>query len=260
MSRFTLSLSLTLVLALGAPLAADPTVAQQSVMKAYDGKSFSITGLTKVQSQPNGWTQYRWTEGRFLWHNPSQGAFAVVLPDGTEVYRYSASEYVYRFPDGRTVKSNPTKGTKTWNPMVGDPTPDFDLATLDGKARVRLSSLKGSVVLLDFWASWCGPCQQYLPGTEALHKKFAAQGLKVVGVNIEGDALAAQKNAAALKLTFPSVMAESGPEGANWGAVQVATFGIESIPRGILIDKRGIIRASDTVLDDQALIARLLAE
>jgi len=254
------SFILALVLIAGAPLAADPTQAQQKLMATYDGKVFSVAGLAKVQAQPNGWTQYRWTEGRFLWNNPSQGAFAVALPDGTEVYRYSAHEYVYRFPDGRTVKSDPTKGTKTWNPMVGDPAPDFDLPSLDGKSKVRLSALKGSVVLLDFWASWCGPCQKYLPGTQTLHVKYGGQGLTVLGVNIEGDRTKAAQNAAELKLTFPSVMAEAGPGGANWAAVQVASFGIDSIPRGILIDKKGVIRASETVLDDEALIRALLAE
>lgn len=258
-SRGSLFLALVLLVGAIAPGLAEPTAAQRALVREYDGKIFSVVGLKRLQANQNGWTEYQWTKGRSLWHNPARGAFAIVWDDGTEVYRYSAQRYVYAFPDGRKIQSDPTTGVQTWNPLVGDPAPDFTLKTLDGQT-VRLSSLKGSVVLLDFWASWCGPCQDYLPGTEALHRKYGSRGLKVLGVNIEGDLAAARKNASTLKLTFPSVMAQAGPEGANWGAVQVADFGIDSIPRGVLIDKKGILRASETVLEDQALIEKLLAE
>jgi thiol-disulfide isomerase/thioredoxin len=254
------SLVLVGLLAVGTALGAEPTAAQKAMVALYDGKTFSVAGLKKVQEQTNGWVQYEWTEGRSLWNNPQQGAFAVALADGTEIYRYSDHAYTYRFTDGRTIQSDPTKGTQTWNPLVGDPAPDFDLPTLDGKKKLKLSSLRGSVVLLDFWASWCGPCQDALPGTQKLYTKYKAKGLKVVGVNIEGDRAKATQNAAKLKLTFPSVMAQAGPQGWNWGAVQIAAYGIDSIPRGVLIDKKGIIRAQDTVLEADALIVKLLAE
>lgn len=255
--RPLLALSLSLMVTLGA--FADPTPAQLAVVKAYDGQVFSANGLKKVETS-NGWTQYQWTQGRSIYVNTKSGVVAVVEKDGTEIYRYSETEYLYRFPDGRTITSNPKTGAKTWNVTIGDPAPDFDLPTLDGKSRIKLSSLKGQVVFLDFWASWCGPCQQYLPDTEALHQKFKAKGLRVIGVNIEGDAAKAAQNAASLKLTFPSVVAQTTAEGANWATVQIRDYGIDSIPRAILIDKKGIIRASDTVLDVPELLAKLLAE
>lgn len=247
-------------LTMGAGAFADPTAGQLAVVKKYDGQAFSPQGLKKLKDQTNGWTQYQWTEGRFLYVNATQGFQAVVEPGGTEIYRYGANAYEYHFPDGRIVKSDPTTGVRSWNPLVGDPAPDFDLPSLDGKSRVKLSSLRGSVVFLDFWASWCGPCQQALPGTEAVHQKYKSQGLNVIGVNIEGDVKAAQTNARQLKLSFPSVMAQNGPGGPNWDSVQIADYGINSIPRGVLIDKKGIIRAEDTVLEVNPLIEKLLAE
>lgn len=255
--RFLLPLLFAVTLISGA--FADPTPAQLALVKTYDGQVFSATGLKQVGTS-NGWTQYEWTLGRSIYVNANSGVAAVVEKDGTEIYRYSDTEYFYRFPDGRTITSNPKTGAKTWNVTIGDPAPDFDLPTLDGKSRIKLSSLKGQVVFLDFWASWCGPCQQYLPDTEALHQRYKAKGLKVIGVNIEGDAAKAAQNAASLKLTFPSVMAQSGAQGANWATVQIRDYGIDSIPRAILIDKKGIIRAADTVLDVPELLVKLLAE
>ena len=240
---------------------ADPSVEQWAVAKKYDGQDYTNVNLKKVKVQDNGWTQYEWTEGRSLWVNSVRGWWAAVEPDGTEVYRYSSTAYEYNFPDGRVIKSDPTTKTRTWTPMTGDPAPDFELATLDGSTKVRLSSLRGSVVFLDFWASWCGPCQQALPGTEALWQRYQAKGLKVLGVNVEGNPSKANANAAQLKLTFPQLAAAAGPDGQfNWSSVQISDYAVTGIPHGVLIDKKGIIRARDTVVDDEKLIQQLLAE
>jgi len=238
---------------------AGPTADQALIIQRYNGQSFSIEGLKALKSQDNGWVQYQWTEGRFLWNNAAQGTFAVAEPSGTVVYRYSASRFRYEFADGRVITSDPTKGTLDFGPWVGDPAPDFDLPTLDGST-VRLSALRGQVVFLDFWASWCGPCQQYLPDTQALHQKYRARGLAVLGVNIEGNPTRARAMAQKLGLTFPTVLAAAGPEGPNWGSVQIADYHIDSIPRGLLIDKKGVIRAEATVIEDEELIKALLAE
>lgn len=250
---FTLGLTLGLV-----PWAfADPTANQWKVVKDYDGQTFSVTGLAKKQTLANGWTEYSWTDGRSLWNVADKGQYAVSLTDETVIYRWGPDDYEYQFPDGRTIHSHPISKTQTWNPMVGDKAPDFTLQTLDGKT-LKLSSLRGSVVLLDFWASWCGPCQRYLPDTQALFTKYADRGLKVVGVNIEGDLKAAQNNARKLHLTFPTVMAKPGPQGPNWDSVQIKDFGIDSIPRAVVIDKTGIIRFNDNVLESSDLIDKLL--
>lgn len=74
----------------------------------------------------------------------------------------------------------------------GDGAPDIKLTDLSGKA-VSLASLKGKVVLVDFWASWCKPCREELPVLEALHKKYADQGLSIIGVNVDSDAKSAKK-------------------------------------------------------------------
>ncbi|MEM7139127.1 MAG: TlpA disulfide reductase family protein [Myxococcota bacterium] len=66
----------------------------------------------------------------------------------------------------------------------GDVPPAVDLQDRSG-VPVKLESLRGKVVLLDFWASWCGPCKQEMPVLEALHNKYKSQGLVIVGINID---------------------------------------------------------------------------
>jgi thiol-disulfide isomerase/thioredoxin len=68
----------------------------------------------------------------------------------------------------------------------GDAPPAIDMPDQVG-AKVALNELKGKVVLVDFWASWCGPCRQEMPVLEQLHKKYAKQGLVIIGVNIDNN-------------------------------------------------------------------------
>src|SRR5206468_8168955 len=67
--------------------------------------------------------------------------------------------------------------------MEGQPAGDFTLETLGDSKPVKLSALKGKVVLLDFWATWCGPCRGWLPIVAKAHREFASKGLVVYAVN-----------------------------------------------------------------------------
>ena len=64
--------------------------------------------------------------------------------------------------------------------------PAIEMPDLEGK-KVELAALQGKVVVVDFWASWCGPCKQEMPVLEALHKKYGEQGLVIIGVNIDNN-------------------------------------------------------------------------
>ncbi len=116
---------------------------------------------------------------------------------------------------------------------AGDPAPEFEGTTVDGR-HMRLSSLRGQVVLIDFWATWCLPCVQAMPHLEGLHRKFGPEGLFVLGINQEGGQEESVR--AFLKeqdIRFPSI-AESG------GIAQA--YGVQALPTSFLIDTHGIVR------------------
>jgi len=88
--------------------------------------------------------------------------------------------------------------------LTGKAAPDFELETFAGR-KLKLSELKGKVVLLDFWASWCGPCMAELPHIQTLWEKVKDRPVVIVGVNLDGTKEAAQKAIDELGLTFPIV-------------------------------------------------------
>lgn len=86
--------------------------------------------------------------------------------------------------------------------------PDFSLKDLNGKT-VKLSDLKGKVVFLDFWASWCPPCQSSTPAVEKLHKKYADRNVAVLGINVENDPAAAKNYVQKAGMTYPVLLADN---------------------------------------------------
>ena len=83
----------------------------------------------------------------------------------------------------------------------GDTPPTIDMADQTGKT-VDLTSLKGKVVVIDFWASWCGPCRQEMPVLEELHKKYGAQELAIIGINIDSNSKKINKFLKGTAVTF----------------------------------------------------------
>ena len=124
-------------------------------------------------------------------------------------------------------------------PVLPREAPAFALTDLGGNA-VSLESLKGRVVLLDFWATWCAPCRKSMPELQALHARYAARGLTVLGVSIDEKADAKVRKLVKEKaFTYPiAIDAGSSPA---WQAYRV-----KSIPAAYLIDREGRIVAQWT--------------
>jgi len=123
----------------------------------------------------------------------------------------------------------------------GSPALDFKLSDPSGK-EVTLASLKGRVVLLDFWATWCGPCKQAMPSIQKLHEKYKDQAVTIIGVNCweRGDAPAYMK-----KKDFTYTLLLKGDELAT-------AYGISGIPTFILIDGEGkVIHAASGFSDGE---------
>jgi len=117
-------------------------------------------------------------------------------------------------------------------PVLPRPAPAFALEDLSG-GPLSNDALKGTVVLLDFWATWCAPCRKSMPGLQALHDEYAARGFRVVGVSIDEDGrdkVAAY--VAGRKLTYPIALdAKANPA---WEA-----FRVKAVPAAYLIDREG---------------------
>jgi thiol-disulfide isomerase/thioredoxin len=124
--------------------------------------------------------------------------------------------------------------------MVGRPAPDFEIPDLDSLKPVSLKDFRGRVVILDFWATWCGPCLMAMPRIQTVADRFAQQPVTFLGVNSDQR----ERRNAALQfmrqknLTMPQVWDERN-------AVN-ATYLIQGIPSSIIIDQQGIVQAIHT--------------
>jgi len=120
--------------------------------------------------------------------------------------------------------------------FAADAAPDFTLKSSTGE-NVRLAEQRGQVVMLNFWASWCGPCRQEMPLLDGISKKYGKMGFVLYGVNVEEDNTAAKKMLKDLGVSFPILFdTESKLSG---------LYNVEAMPTSVIIDKKGNIRYID---------------
>lgn len=122
---------------------------------------------------------------------------------------------------------------------VGSPAPDIALTDPDGKVR-KLSSLKGKVVLVDFWASWCGPCRKENPNVVAIYSKYKDKGFEVFSVSLDKDRESWLKAITKDNLSWPNHVSDLK----YWKSEGAAIYGVTSIPFTVLVDKKGKIVAT----------------
>jgi len=113
------------------------------------------------------------------------------------------------------------------------PAPDFTLRALQGPL-LRLAEQRGRVVLINFWASWCGPCKQEMPHLNQLHDKYRSAGLMLLGVNVDDDPRKASEVAERWQIRFP-VLLDSDKR-------VVRRYDLGSMPATVLIDRDGRVR------------------
>jgi peroxiredoxin len=115
----------------------------------------------------------------------------------------------------------------------GTPAPAFTLAARDG-GKVSLADLTGQVVMINFWATWCGPCRQEMPLLAQLHAKYEPLGFTMLGVNVEPDSAAAVAWLNGVPVTFPILF--------DTDSAVAGRFGVEGMPSSVLVDRNGQVR------------------
>ena len=112
--------------------------------------------------------------------------------------------------------------------------PDFSLPGKAGEM-VSLSKLKGQVVMLNFWASWCGPCRTEMPLMDQIYKKYSAAGFTLLGVNVDTDSADAQKFLAQVPVSFPVAYDRENKV--------TKQYEVAAMPSTVFIDRKGKVRA-----------------
>ena len=132
------------------------------------------------------------------------------------------------------VPSAPETSASTNQPRKGFYAPDFELQTLDGQT-VRLSSLRGKPVILNVWASWCGPCKEEMPALQKIYAEYKDRGLQVVAVNMTFQDNRADAASFATKygLTFPIPLDTASDVGKK--------YLVSALPSSYFIGSNGII-------------------
>ena len=139
----------------------------------------------------------------------------------------------------------------------GQPAPAFKAFSIKGQP-LSADGLAGSVVILDFWATWCPPCRESIPHLAELHRKYGKQGLVIIGMSMdEGGERTVKQYAEQHKIPYPVVMA---------GSKIGSDYGIRALPALYIIDRNGLVREQVMGFSNQAgmvienLVKKLLAE
>jgi len=134
--------------------------------------------------------------------------------------------------------------------VESSPAPDFELALLEKGKPIRLSSFRGHVVVLNFWASWCAPCRVEAPGLRRVSQRYRDQGVRFLGVDYRDDAAAARAFVDEFRLGYPSV---SDPSGSLTHDYELIGF-----PTTFIIDPAGTMRYRFVGYLDEAVLEEAL--
>ena len=155
--------------------------------------------------------------------------------DNVEIYKALDAGLSKKFPNDRNVMMFHDVVIRSLSTSIGQIAPDIILPSPDGK-EIALSSLRGKVVLIDFWASWCGPCRKEMPNVIKAYAKHKEKGFEVYGVSLDQDRDRWIEAIAKDGMTWPQVS-----DLKYWQSEAAKMYNVQSIPYTVLIDKEGKI-------------------
>lgn len=224
----------------------EPGYQYRSVAIDAAGRRYPLTEKTRTVTASGG---TRMARARFLLPGTAIAADGVALL-GVEEFTPEGRERA----SGRAIGRLKAAGIEPLPlPRVGRAY-DFTLRAVGGQT-IRSGDLRGKVVLIDCWATWCTPCMEKMPHLKVLYERWHGRGLEVVGVNFDGDEAKAKRACESLGLPWPQVALPGDEEARElW---EVAS-GISTLPRLLILDRGGILRFDGTPEELEARLAELI--
>ncbi len=166
----------------------------------------------------------------------SMMAIQALEPDKyAEVYKALDAGLSKRYPNDRSVMMFHDVVAKMLATGIGQVAPDIALPSPDGK-ELALSSFRGKIVLVDFWASWCGPCRKEMPNVVKAYAKYKDKGFEIFGVSLDQDKDRWVEAIAKDGMTWPQVS-----DLKYWESAPARLYNVQSIPYTVLLDREGKI-------------------
>ena len=194
----------------------------------------------KFQNEMNDYSK------KFIKDNPDAYLSALLLenflmrqyltPEEVKTYFNGLSKEIQETKSGKKIK---TALDATTAIVVGKPAPNFSAPSPEGKT-ISLKESLGKVTIIDFWASWCGPCRAENPNVVALYNEFHPQGLNIIGVSLDKDATKWKDAIAKDGLNWPHVSNLK-----FWDEPIAKQYNVQSIPATFILDAKGNIVAKD---------------
>jgi thiol-disulfide isomerase/thioredoxin len=131
---------------------------------------------------------------------------------------------------------------------------DLKFTALDG-AEVDLAKMRGKVVLIDFWATWCGPCVKEIPNVVEAYEELHPKGFEVIGISLDQDKAKLEAFIKEKGMAWPQYF-----DGKGWQNEISSRFGIQSIPAMWLVDKKGMLVSTNARANLEDEVEKLLAE
>jgi len=171
------------------------------------------------------------------------------IDEDFELYQTISSNLYSKYPENVYVKDLKQRVEAAQKTAIGSLAPDISMPTPDGKT-INLSDLRGKIVLIDFWAAWCGPCRRESPNMVKLYEEYNKHGFEIFGVSLDTEKERWTTAIEDDKLIWTQVSDLLG-----WDSKAQELYGFEGIPYTVLIDKEGKIIAKG--LRGEALAEKL---